>query len=63
MKDEFKSIFNFDAPMCLYTGTLDVIKLDERLGTSRLDGISMKDYISNKYGQRASEIVEAMISV
>ena len=63
LEDEFTRIFNFEMPKCYFTGGIDIIKLDEKLGTNRLDGISMNDYIINKYGQRASEIVDALISV
>ena len=37
---------------------LDVVGLDERLQTP--DGISMNEYIQEKYGQRALEIIHKM---
>ena len=55
--NEFSRIFGFNAPICLFTNSLDVIRLDKILGTENLDGISMSDYIVQKYGNYAHQVV------
>lgn len=60
---EFFKIFKFMPPLCTWTGSLDIIRLDYMLGTSKLDGISMNDYIKKHYGIRASKVIEELLTV
>ncbi len=62
---EFKSLFGFNMPFdgFIYFMTsrkhLDVIALDKRLCTP--NGISTKDFIAKKYGEKASDFVQSLI--
>lgn len=58
---KFKEIFGFEAPidfdfsaMAQYVA-IDVIKLDEMLQVP--DGISTKEFIAEKYGKEAADLV------
>ena len=64
---EFKKLFGFTAPIDVmltpFVGyyALDIIALDEKLGTP--DGTSTKDYIEQKYGNKAMECVEQWLAI
>ena len=58
-RDKFQNIFGFPAPICPITGKLDVIKLDDLLKPT--EGISLFDFITQKYGKKAAQLVESMI--
>lgn len=62
LTQEFLNIFKFMPPLCVWTGSLDVIKLDTILGTANMDGISMNDYIKKHYGIKASEVVQELLA-
>ena len=62
LRAEFENIFNFDMPKDYLCGGLDVIRLSDRLGISDLD-ISMKDYIGQKYGNRAVEVCKELMHI
>ena len=60
----FRNIFGFDFITCLaskiYGQTrLDIITFDKKLGTP--DGISIKEFIRHKYGEKAVKLVQKMI--
>lgn len=59
LREEFKEITGITCPIDPIIGGLDIVKLDEMLGTP--DGTSMADHLTNKYGARANEIIDEMI--
>ena len=58
-KNEFQKIFGFAPPVCVFTGRLDVLKLDNLLKPT--EGISLSDFISSKYGESTAKLVEEML--
>ena len=60
LREEFKQITGITCPVDCIVGGVDIIKLDEIIGTP--DGISLSDYLKNEYGNRASEIINEMVS-
>lgn len=59
LREEFKQITGITCPIDPIIGGLDIVKLDEMLGTP--DNVSMADHLTNKYGERANAIVDEMI--
>lgn len=57
LRNEFAYITNIQIPYDI-TG-IDIIKLDELIQTP--DNVSMADHLTNKYGERATAIVEELI--
>ena len=59
LKLKFQDITGIDLPRCPWTGGVDVARLDAIMQTP--DGISLADYIKQKYGEDAYEIVAELI--
>lgn len=59
--EEFKKLTGISCPIDVILKGVDIIKLDEILGTP--DNISMSDHLKSKYGDRASEIIDEMINL
>ncbi len=63
-RQEFSRIFSKDirsyySPGMMFLG-FDIVKFDNDMGTP--DGISTKDYIDQKYGKRAVEIIQELLA-
>lgn len=58
-KNEFQKIFGFPPPICVLTGRLDVLKLDNLLKPT--EGTSLSDFVSSKYGESTAKLVEEML--
>lgn len=56
---EFKTIFGIQVTHFANVLGFDVIKFDEWLGTP--DGISTADYLTQRYGDRARQLVESLL--
>lgn len=59
LKLKFMDITGIDLPRSSWTGGVDVVRLDTILQTP--DGISLADYIKQKYGEDAYKIVAELI--
>ena len=60
MRNEFQELTGITVPIDPLIGGLDIIRLDKKLQTP--DNVSMADHLKNKYGDRASQIVDEMIN-
>lgn len=60
LQEEYKNITGTSLPMN-YAFGLDILKLDEQLNTPQ--GKSMKEVITERYGERASQIIEEIIDM
>ena len=56
---EFKDLTGYTVPYDVWG--IDIVELDKKLGTAKLDGISMEQYLTDKFGKRASDIIDEMI--
>lgn len=61
LREEFRKVTGIDCPLCPITGGVDIIRLDSIVGTP--DGISLRDYLKEKYGIKAQQIVEEMVEM
>ena len=60
LRNEFQELTGITVPIDPLIGGLDIIRLDKKLQTP--DNVSMADFLKNKYGERASKIVDEMIN-
>lgn len=60
LRDEFQKLTGITVPIDPLIGGLDIIRLDKKLQTP--DNVSMADFLKNKYGERASKIIDEMIN-
>ena len=60
LRNEFQELTGITVPIDPLIGGLDIVRLDRKLQTP--DNVSMADFLKNKYGERASKIVDEMIS-
>lgn len=60
LREEFKQITGVTCPIDPILGGIDIVKLDEMIGTP--DNVSMSDYLKSKYGERADKIVDEMVN-
>lgn len=60
LRNEFQELTGITVPIDPLIGGLDIIRLDKKLQTP--DNVSMADHLKNKYGDRASQIVDEMAS-
>ena len=60
LRNEFQELTGITVPIDPLIGGLDIIRLDKKLQTP--DNVSMADHLKNKYGDRASQIVDEMIN-
>lgn len=58
---KFKKIFKFECPMDETHLFIDIVKLDELIETP--DNISMAEFIIQKYGEEANNIVDELINL
>jgi len=67
LKDEFYKIFGFCAPINRNVSpffgylVLDIVELDSMFDVP--DGVSLKEHIKNKYGDKAVSVVEEWIKL
>ena len=60
LRNEFQELTGITCPIDPILSGVDIIKLDRMIGTP--DNVSMADHLKNKYGERASQIVDEMIN-
>lgn len=60
LRNEFQELTGITCPIVPILSCVDIIKLDRMIGTP--DNVSMADHLKNKYGERASKIVDEMIN-
>lgn len=60
LRNEFQELTGITVPIDPLIGGLDIIRLDEKLQTP--DNVSIADHLKNKYGDRASQIIDEMAS-
>ena len=60
LREEFKELTGITCPIDPILSGVDIVKLDKMIGTP--DNVSMADYLKNKYGDRASQIVDEMVN-
>ena len=60
VRNEFQELTGITCPIVPILSCVDIIKLDRMIGTP--DNVSMADHLKNKYGERASKIVDEMIN-
>ena len=58
LRKEFGKITGIYPPYTVYPFYIDIVKLDEMLKTP--DGTSMNDFLTQKYGKRAAEIIDEL---
>ena len=67
LRKEFFKEFKFNAPLNVFVSAvlgylfLDVVELDSKIKTP--DNISTRDYVQQRFGNRAMEIVKEWISL
>ena len=61
LRGELEQVLRFAVPICIWTKNIDTIRLDKMLNVP--DGISTSDFIKNKYGQRAVDIINEMLAI
>ena len=61
LSDNFYKLTGIRVPRDTITCGLDIIKLDEMLHVP--DNISMADYLTQKYGKKASDIINKMVNL
>ncbi len=61
LKNEFTQITNISVPLDPFVGSIDIIKLDEKINPP--DGTSLSDFILKKWGKRANDIIDEMIEI
>lgn len=60
LREEFKELTGITCPIDLILGGVDIVKLDEIIGTPK--DVSMSDHLINKYGERANQIIDEMVN-
>ena len=60
LRNEFQELTGITCPIDPILSGIDIVKLDKMIGTP--DNVSMADYLKNKYGDRASQIVDEMVN-
>ena len=67
LRKEFFKEFKFNAPLNVFVSAvlgylfLDIVELDNKIKTP--DNISTRDYVQQRFGNRAMEIVKEWISL
>ena len=60
LREEFKELTGITCPIDPILGGVDIVRLDRMIRTP--DNISMSTHLKNKYGDRASQIVDEMVN-
>jgi len=60
LRNEFRELTGITCPIDPLIGGINIIKFDKMLGTP--DNVSISDYLKEKYGERANQIVDEMIN-
>lgn len=61
LENEFTQITNISVPLNPFVGSVDIIKLDEKINPPV--GTSLSDFILKKWGKRANDIISEMIEI